>query len=101
MNAQCDCKIHGSRAKILTLGGQVIATGLLKLGGLHTPDSFELDAPMEGSPLLDRTAYPEVVAETMSHQHVLRDWKLCDGKWLRQHEGQCLLVPHFHFRCDD
>src|SRR6266516_4008881 len=97
MNAQCDCRIHGSRARIQLPDGRVIATGLLKLGGRHTPDSFEPDAPSEGSLPLDTTAYPEVVAVTTSHRHVLRGWELCDARWLRRHEGRPLLVPHFHF----
>ena len=78
----------------------MIATGLLKLEGPSGLGSFESDAPSEGSQPMDKTAYPEVVAETTSHQHVLREWQQCGAYWFRPKE-RLQYVPHFHFRCDD
>src|ERR1017187_5658173 len=79
MNPQCDCKTRGSRAKVVRLDSQEIATGLLRLEVPGGEPSFVPDIQFQPPQPLDRTAYPEVIADLGTHQHRLLKWYFCTG----------------------
>jgi DUF1365 family protein len=104
MNPECLCKTHGSKARILTVGGQEIAIGLLKLESPGADASFEPEVGVSIWQSSDNQNLSEVVAEVETpfpHKHRLLDWKLCDAKWCRTQDRKEIYISHFHFHCDD
>ena len=98
-HSKCDCRTRASRAKILNLDGQVIATGLLVLSTLGVDGEFLPDAEFQPPRALDTQARKEVVADLGSHPHVLQDWHLCECMRVNPKSGK--RIVHFDFLCED
>jgi hypothetical protein len=96
-NPQCDCRKHESRAKILSLDGQEIATGGLRIRDGAGQSRFAPDAEFQTPQRLDTTSRPEVVADLGTHQHRLLNWKFCTGT---PHGSHNLEYNPYHFHFD-
>lgn len=82
------------RSRILTLDGQEIATGPIKLRTAPDVGTFVPDHPP--SPSADILQAQKLVAKIGTHRFELEDWEYC-GATMEQ--GLHNLGPHFHFLC--
>lgn len=96
---RCECRIHKCAAKILTLDGQVIATGLLKLSTDRGHGYFVPIQEPNPPPVLDFQDKAEVTADLCSHQHLLRNWKYQKDVWKMTAEG-LIAGDYFEFESD-
>lgn len=93
-----DLRTLWSPARILSLDGQELSKGLIKLRvapalGVFVPD--HIPCPSLGIP-------PEtkLVAEIGKHRFALSDWRPC-GATVDFSEPFCELGPHYHFLCPE
>jgi hypothetical protein len=84
-------------AKILTLDGQEIATGLIKLRTAPALGVFLPNHPP--FPLLDIPKGTKLVAEVGIHRFDLLEWEYCGAMAEVTSEGVCHLGQHYHFEC--
>jgi hypothetical protein len=84
------------RAKILSLDGQELSRGTIKLRiapgrGVFVPDQIPC-------PSLNIPPGTKLVAEIEQHHFDLADWEVC-GAEMELAEAIHCIGPHFHFSC--
>jgi hypothetical protein len=85
------------RSKILSMDGQALATGLIRLRtapslGVFVPDQIPC-------PSLNIPPKTILVAEIGIHRFELSELKACGATVEVASEGVCNLGPHYHFSC--
>jgi hypothetical protein len=98
MPSQPDLRKLWYEAKILTMDGQEIAKGAIRLEVAPAPGTFLPNPPQFRFSDIPRGS--KLVAEIGTNQFELANWQLCEAPVEVDALGHCHVGPHYHFECE-